>query len=99
MSVFKAQSGINAFPVFSGGSAAFEAEFFLVLNRDDPGEFYQAAHGVRQLLGQACISIEVAGSPISEMPNLGSLASVVDHGNNNGIIFGASIALESLDEP
>jgi len=88
------------FPVFPGGSAAFEAEYVVVLGQDQPDGLrsYTPAEA-RQFALSVHIGVEVAGSPLSIMPDLDSLASISDFGNNNGQIIGAQIPIEALDDP
>ncbi|QGP78059.1 2-keto-4-pentenoate hydratase [Sphingobium sp. CAP-1] len=88
------------FPVFVGGSAAFEAEYIMVLREDQPPQ--QAGFvrdRARGLIGSIRIGVEVAGSPLAVMPDLDSLASIADLGNNNGQIVGPEIPLAALDDP
>ena len=99
--VQEARDGADAdFPMFVGGSAAFEAEYMLVLGRDDTAS--GAAHSAESasaLVGAVRIGIEVAGSPLATMPQCDSLASIADFGNNNGAILGAEVPLSALDDP
>ena len=90
-------AGEADFPMFVGGSGAFEAEYVLLLGQDQPArcDLSQA----RALVQEVRIAIEVAGSPLAVMPDLDSLASIADFGNNNGQIIGASIPLDALDDP
>jgi 2-keto-4-pentenoate hydratase len=88
------------FPVFVGGSAAFEAEYVMVLGEDQPPlqtgvDIDQA----RRLVGEVRIGVEVAGSPLAVMSDLDALASIADLGNNNGQIVGPAIPLEILGDP
>lgn len=87
--VVQAQAGEDSvFPLFAGGSAAFEAEYVHIAARDlDPDD---AAAGI----GAVVTGIEVAGSPVAELPQLGPLASIADLGNNNGQILGAAVPRE-----
>lgn len=79
-----------SFAMFAGGSAAFEAEYVVFVDRDAAGMVTPA----RMTTG-----IEVASSPIATLPALGSLASVADLGNNAGQIIGVPVALELLARP
>ncbi|CAM8672357.1 fumarylacetoacetate hydrolase family protein [Sphingobium sp.] len=88
------------FPVFVGGSAAFEAEYVMVLDKDQPSlqtgvDIDQA----RRLVGEVRIGVEVAGSPLAIMPHLDALASIADLGNNNGQIVGPAVPLDLLSDP
>lgn len=87
------------FPMFVGGSAAFEAEYVFVVGQDQPACADDLNVGaLRALLGEVRIAIEVAGSPLAIMPTLDSLASVADLGNNNGQILGPVIAIDCLED-
>lgn len=75
----------SVFPLIAGGSAAFEAEFIYVADRNLDGR--DPAAGI----GSVMTAIEVAGSPVTELPQLCPLASITDLGNNNGQILGAAV--------
>lgn len=77
------------FPVFAGGSAAFEAEFVAFAG--------QQADGSPAILSLTT-GIEVASSPVAVLPELGSLASVADLGNNGGLIIGAAVPAERITD-
>ncbi len=100
-SVARLDKGKEAdFPVFVGGSAAFEAEYVMVAHADQPLQDAGFDTGrARRLIGTVRIGVEVAGSPLAAMPDLDSLASIADFGNNNGQIFGPDIPLAALDDP
>lgn len=88
------------FPVFTGGSAAFEAEYVLVVDHDQPSDTITYDQDSARALARAVhIGIEIAGSPLAVMPDLNSLASIADLGNNNGQIIGPAIPLNVLDDP
>ena len=80
----------RSFRMFAGGSAAFEAEFVI---------FVEAVAGGAALPGRTTTGIEVATSPVTALPSLGSLASIADLGNNGGQILGQAIARDLLDTP
>ena len=83
-------AGPTPFPMMAGGSAAFEAEYVVFMGEDaDGGVVPQHLH----------IGIEVASSPVTSLPTLGSLASIADMGNNAGQIIGAAIPFHLLDRP
>ncbi|WP_313807036.1 fumarylacetoacetate hydrolase family protein [Sphingobium sp.] len=90
----------NDFPVYPGGSAAFEAEYVAILGDDQPAvtrEF--TPQSARMIIGDLRIGIEIAGSPLAAMPDLDSLASIADLGNNNGQIIGPAVPVDLLDQP
>ena len=85
-SVSRAPQGAAApFAVFTGGSAALEAEFVVFVGERGPQ---------RLMTG-----VEVAASPLASLPDLGSLATIADFGNNAGLILGAEVPLELLARP
>lgn len=80
------------FPVIRGGFAAVEAEYIFVLARDaEPGRSdygpLEAAHLVRSLH----IGVELAGSPLATINELGPAVVVSDFGNNAGVYVGRAI--------
>ena len=80
------------FPVFSGGFAAVEAEFVLVLGRDAPaGKIEWTVAEARDLVQSVHIGIETAGSPLATINDLGPAAIVADFGNNAGLILGPEL--------
>lgn len=84
-SVSRATHAAAPFAVFTGGSAALEAEFVVFVGERGPE---------RLMTG-----VEVAASPVATLPNLGSLATIADFGNNAGLILGAEIPVEFLTQP
>lgn len=80
-------------PVFSGGFAAIEAEFVVVVGGDVPPDKLQWSRAeARQLMGDLCIGIEMASSPLKSINDLGPAVIASDFGNNGGLIVGPSIA-------
>jgi len=86
-----------------GGFGALEAEFIFELQRD-PTEL-QRVIGDEELgacIGALHVGVELAGSPLKTINELGPAAIVSDFGNNSGLIVGPSIpgwrqrALETL---
>lgn len=79
-------------PVFVGGFAAVEAEFIAVIGSDAPAEKTEwspdeAAAMIRDLR----FGIEMAGSPLRKISELGPAVVVSDFGNNAGLVVGSSI--------
>jgi 2-keto-4-pentenoate hydratase len=96
-------SGRVALPVIPGGFAAVEAEYVFVLAESAPAARTEwspaeAADLVRELR----VGIELAGSPLATINELGPAVVVSDFGNNAGLTLGEPIAdwrsrpLESL---
>lgn len=93
-------SGEADFPIFLGGSAAFEAEYVLVLGQDQPVDAAPTGpEAARAFVQEVRIGVEIAGSPLATMPVLDSLASISDFGNNNGQIIGPQVPAAILDDP
>lgn len=88
------------FRMFPGGSAAFEAELIVYASQDQPkGQERFTAGDVGRLSGDLRLGIEVAGSPLASLPDLDSLASIAELGNNNGLLVGPQVPLQVLDDP
>jgi 2-keto-4-pentenoate hydratase len=87
-----ATGGNVAFPVFSGGFAAVEAEYVLRLQADAPdGKTDWTPEEVANVPATLHIGVEVASSPLATINILGPRVVVSDFGNNNGLILGAEI--------
>lgn len=81
-----------AFPVFSGGFAAVEAEYVLRLQADAPdGKTDWTPEQAAGLPATLHIGIEIASSPLATINVLGPRVVVSDFGNNNGLILGSEI--------
>lgn len=79
-------------PVFSGGSAAVEAELVIRLREDAPAQRLQwRVEEAAELIDQLFIGVEVASSPLATLNELGPAAVVSDFGNNWGVVIGAPI--------
>lgn len=88
-----APAASNAFPITSGGSALFEAEAVIVVKSDAPADKTDwTAEEAAELVGHVHVAIEVAGSPLETINELGTLATVAGFGNNNGLILGPEVA-------
>ena len=76
-------------PVFDGGFAAVEAELVIRVGADAPADktdwTIDEAH---RFVGELCIGIEVASSPLATLNDLGPGAVISDFGNNWGIVVG-----------
>jgi 2-keto-4-pentenoate hydratase len=85
-------TGYADFPAFRGGFAAFEAEFVIVAAEDAPlGRTAWTSDEASDLAGAMHIGIEVAGSPLASINDLGPLATIAGFGNNNGLILGPEV--------
>lgn len=79
-------------PVFTGGFAAVEAEFVIAVGRDQPeraGAWTEDA--AAEYAGAMHIGVELAGSPLSAINDLGPAVTASDFGNNAGLIIGAEV--------
>jgi 2-keto-4-pentenoate hydratase len=81
--------GRNPAPVFVGGFAALEAEFVYELMEDaPPGKLVWTLKDAEALRGRMRIGVEMAGSPLATINELGPPVVAADFGNNNGLILG-----------
>ena len=84
------------FPMIRGGFAALEAE--LVARISAPGDRDDwTAKDCASLVQAWHAGIEVAGSPLATINDLGPLASIAGFGNNMGLILGPEIAVSDPD--
>ena len=92
--VFEAQivmagAGPVAVPVIAGGFAAVEAEFIYRIGRDaDPSTTEYDSASVMSLVEGLYYGVEIAGSPLSTINDLGPTVVASDFGNNYGLIIG-----------
>lgn len=96
-------AAVTALPVIAGGFAAVEAEYVFVLSASAPAArtAWTAAQAA-ELVGELRVGIELAGSPLAAINELGPAVTVSDFGNNAGLLLGEPLAdwrsrpLESL---
>lgn len=82
----------NCFPAFRAGVAVFEAELMISAAADAPvGKLDWTAEEASTLAGAMYVGIEIAGSPLASINELGSLVTIAGFGNNNGLIVGSEI--------
>lgn len=87
-----AGSGEQIFPVITGGFAAFEAELLVRLDLDGAAPTPQwTSATARSAIAAIHIGVEVAGSPLATINDLGPLATTAGFGNNLGLIVGPAI--------
>lgn len=80
-------------PVFEGGFAAVEAELVICVGRDAPPDKAEwTLDEAAEFVGELCIGIEIASSPLATLNDLGAGAVVSDFGNNWGVVVGAAVA-------
>ncbi|HEX8757052.1 MAG TPA: fumarylacetoacetate hydrolase family protein [Steroidobacteraceae bacterium] len=86
--------GVIVLPVIPGGFAAVEAEYVLVLGESAPPDRTEWTPGqAAQLVAELRVGIELAGSPLATINDLGPAVVVSDFGNNAGLVLG-----EPLDD-
>ena len=80
------------FAIITGGFAAVEAELVLVVARDAPRDkMAWTLEDAAAMVAAVHIGVEVAGSPLKTINDLGPLAIVADFGNNAGLIVGPAL--------
>ncbi len=78
--------------VIDGGFAAVEAEYVFVLSADaDPERVDHDPQSASELVGELRVGIELAGSPLPTINELGPAVVVSDFGNNAGVFLGPVI--------
>jgi 2-keto-4-pentenoate hydratase len=89
-------------PVIPDGFAAIEAEYVFVLGISAPAERVEWTPAqAADLVGELRVGIELAGSPLATINELGPAVVVSDFGNNAGLLLGEPIdwrsqSLESM---
>ncbi|MGL4325163.1 MAG: 2-keto-4-pentenoate hydratase [Beijerinckiaceae bacterium] len=79
--------------MIAGGFAAVEAEFVAVMGQDAPHfDTMPTPEMAAALVASVHVGIELAGSPLATINDLGPMAVVADCGNNDGVIVGPAIA-------
>lgn len=80
---------VAAFPIIDGGFAAVEAEFIFRLGADaPPGKYVWNDDEALALVDALLVGVELAGSPLPRINDLGPAVVVSDFGNNAGLILG-----------
>jgi 2-keto-4-pentenoate hydratase len=81
-----------AMPVVAGGFGAVEAEFIAVMGKDlPPRAAPYGAEEVRAAIAALHAGVEIAGSPLASLNDLGPVAVVSDFGNNAGLVLGPAV--------
>ena len=79
-------------PVFDGGFAAVEAEIVICVGCDAPRDKLEwTIDEAADFVGELCIGIEIASSPLATLNELGPGAVVADFGNNWGVVVGMAV--------
>lgn len=85
--------GIIALPVIAAGFAAIEAEYVLVLGESAPPDRTEWTPAqAAELVAELRVGIELAGSPLATINDLGPAVIVSDFGNNAGLVLGEPLA-------
>jgi 2-keto-4-pentenoate hydratase len=80
-------------PVFEGGFAAVEAEIVICIGRDAPRDKLEwTIDEAAEFVGELCIGIEIASSPLATLNELGPGAVISDFGNNWGVVIGTAVS-------
>lgn len=80
-------------PVFEGGFAAVEAEIVICVGRAAPPDKIEwTLDEAADFVGEVCIGVEIASSPLATLNDLGAGAVVSDFGNNWGVVVGTAVS-------
>src|SRR5581483_2473959 len=83
---------VTHLPVIPGGFAAVEAEYVFVLAAAAPARRTEwSATEAADLVAELRVAIELAGSPLASINDLGPAAVISDFGNNAGLLLGEPI--------
>lgn len=81
--------GPTPVPEIEGGFAAVEAEFIARIGADaEPGRTDWSIQDARSQIDKVFVGVELAGSPLSSINDLGPTVVASDFGNNGGLIVG-----------
>ncbi|HVS77670.1 MAG TPA: fumarylacetoacetate hydrolase family protein [Steroidobacteraceae bacterium] len=84
---------VTLLPVIPGGFAAVEAEYVFVLGAcAPPSQREWTSARAADLVAELRVGIELAGSPLATINDLGPAVVVSDFGNNAGLMLGPPIA-------
>ena len=78
-------------PVIPGGFAAIEAEFVARIGKVDPSRLDWTLEEATAAVAAMHIGVELAGSPLPTINDLGSAVVASDFGNNAGLVLGVEI--------
>lgn len=82
----------SSFPVIDGGFAAVEAEFVLRLSADaPPNKIAWTDAEALALVDALWVGVELAGSPLPRINDLGPAVVVSDFGNNGGLVLAQEV--------
>jgi 2-keto-4-pentenoate hydratase len=86
-----ASSQPTPLPAIPGGFAAVEAEFVARLGKVDPAKLDWTLEEATAAIAAMHIGVELAGSPLPTINDLGSAVVASDFGNNGGLVLGVEI--------
>jgi 2-keto-4-pentenoate hydratase len=87
-----AADGVVRCPIIRDGFAAVEAEFVFRLDEEAPADRMDWSYAdAAALKGELLMGVEIAGSPLKTINDLGPAVVVSDFGNNAGLILGGPI--------
>jgi 2-keto-4-pentenoate hydratase len=87
-----ANGGSVAMPVVAGGFAAVEAEFVAVMGQTlPPRPNPYTAEEIAAAVSALHVGVEIAGSPLASLNDLGPGAVISDLGNNAGLVLGPAV--------
>ncbi|WP_396594411.1 2-keto-4-pentenoate hydratase [Brevundimonas sp. R86498] len=81
----------TALPAIVGGFAAVEAEFVARVGPVDPHQMDWTLEEATRAVSALHIGVELAGSPLPTINDLGSAVVASDFGNNGGLVLGPEI--------
>ncbi|MES2860128.1 MAG: fumarylacetoacetate hydrolase family protein [Pseudomonadota bacterium] len=81
----------TSLPAIPGGFAAVEAEFVARVGKVDPNKTDWTLEEAVKAVAALHIGVELAGSPLSTINDLGSAVVASDFGNNGGLVLGLEI--------
>jgi len=85
-------AAVTPLPIIPGGFAAVEAEFVFVLGISAPATRTEwTAAAAADLVGELRVGVELAGSPLATINELGPAVVVSDFGNNAGLLLGEPV--------
>jgi 2-keto-4-pentenoate hydratase len=83
---------VAGFAAINGGFAAIEAEYVFLLGADAPtGKTFWSDDEALALVDALLVGVELAGSPLPRINDLGPAVVVSDFGNNTGLILGPPV--------
>ena len=89
--LWTASSEPTPLPAISDGFAAVEGEFVARIGKVDPAKLDWTLEEAKAAVAALYIGVELAGSPLSTINDLGSAVVASDFGNNGGLVLGAEI--------